>query len=338
MSDQNQLQQQKNQVQNVLTEPNAMEMALQRMDELVKSGMVNVAPNYSYQNAMRLGWLMIIDNGYHEKATKPSIMFALLKMAMEGLNPAKRQCSFILYGNKLTLQREYQGSITMAKRAGLLSVVANAIFKGDQFKFEIDHETGLKKIMQHETSFESYGGEVIGAYAIAKLKDGRSLVEVMTMTQIRKAWEQGPMKGNSPAHKNFPDQMAMKTAISRCLKPIINSSDDAALFDSEDDETANGDTPSIADTKLIISENANKGDSIGFDDADGQEHAIGQESAPNEANSTQRANQSDPAETVEAVPVNSEPQEQEKTTVNPQAGNLFDGAREVVKETKKRAF
>jgi recombination protein RecT len=45
---------------------------------------------------------------------------------------------------------------------------------------------------------------------------------------------QGATKGGSPAHKNFPDQMAIKTVISRACKTFISSSDDSALFDDDD--------------------------------------------------------------------------------------------------------
>ena len=49
----------------------------------------------------------------------------------------------------------------------------------------------------------------------------------MNMEQIRNAWNQGTMKGNSPAHKNFPDQMAIKTVINRVCKKYVNAADDS---------------------------------------------------------------------------------------------------------------
>lgn len=55
----------------------------------------------------------------------------------------------------------------------------------------------------------------------------------MTIQQIKQAWMQGAMKGQSGAHKNFTDQMAKKTVISRALKLYISSSDDEYLLDNE---------------------------------------------------------------------------------------------------------
>ncbi|MCG3082651.1 recombinase RecT, partial [Pseudomonas aeruginosa] len=41
---------------------------------------------------------------------------ALLDMVTQGLNPAKNQCYFIPYGNKMQLQRSYHGIVMKLKR------------------------------------------------------------------------------------------------------------------------------------------------------------------------------------------------------------------------------
>lgn len=221
-------------------ERNIMESTLARVMEMQNDNVMKLPPDYSAQNALRSAWLILQDakdmnkNPVLTSCTKESISYALLNMVLQGLNPMKRQCSFIAYGNKLTLQREYQGSIAIAKRVGLKSVVANAIFEGDEFAYEVDGVTGRKSVTKHSQTIESLGNTVKGAYAIVTMDDGTVNVEVMNIKQIQQAWAQGPTKGQSPAHKNFPDQMACKTVINRALKTIINSSDDADLF--EDDE------------------------------------------------------------------------------------------------------
>lgn len=251
---------------------NIVDSTLQRVQAMQDAGELRIPKDYSAANALKSAWLILQDvkdmnkRPVLESCTKESIAYALLNMVVQGLNPMKRQCSFIAYGNKLTLQREYQGSIAIAKRAGLKSIVANPIFKGDVFKWEINKDNGTKSILAHEQSFENYGGEVTGAYAIVEMEDGGRNIEIMSMNQIRQAWNQGATKGQSPAHKNFPDQMACKTVINRAVKTIINSSDDAALF--EEDEQA--ETPFTANVKQEISDKANKNE-IGFDDAPVQE-------------------------------------------------------------------
>lgn len=254
-------------------EPNVVESTLMRISEMQSTGGLRIPKDFSAENALRSAWLILQDvkdlnkRPVLEVCDKSSIANALLNMVVQGLNPMKRQCSFIAYGSKLTLQREYQGSIALAKRYGLKSVIANPIYKGDEFQFEVDPETGRKKIKAHVPSLDSFGGEIRGAYAIIEMEDGTKNVEIMTMEQIRKAWEQGATKGQSLAHKNFPDQMSCKTVINRAVKTIINSSDDAALF--EDDEPT--ETVHTAAVKHEIKTNANGaggGREIGFEETD----------------------------------------------------------------------
>lgn len=240
------------------------DLTLLKVTEMQQNNELKLPKDYSAGNALKSAWLILNDKSDLLQCDKNSIAFALLNMVTQGLNPAKRQCSFIKYGNKLVMQREYQGSIALAKRYGLKSVIANPIFKGDEFSFEVDTTTGLKKITKHVPSFDSWGGEVIGAYAIVEMDDGVKNVEVMNMKQIQAAWSMGATKGQSPAHKNFPDQMACKTVIGRALKTIINSSDDAALF--EDDPITQTETPVTATVKEEIASNANGAETIGFEE------------------------------------------------------------------------
>lgn len=235
---------------------------LARVQELEQVGGIKLPSDYSAANALRSAYLILLetkdkfDKPVLENCTTVSIVNALQNMVVQALNPAKHQCSFIAYGNKLLMQREYQGNIALAKRLGKVKDVrANAIFEGDIFSYEIDTVTLKKKITEHKQTLQSISSNTIkGAYAIVEFENGESQIEIMAMPQIQKSWEMGTMKGNSPAHKSFPDQMAMKTVINRALKTIINSSDDAHLFEDENNEVL--DKPK-ADIKNQIAIEAN---------------------------------------------------------------------------------
>ena len=228
----------------VTQEKNIAETVMGRIKIFEESGTIHLPKGYSAPNALRVAWLVLQDTKdvntrpVLEVCTKESIANALLKMIIQGLNPVKHQCSFIAYGPILTCQREYQGAIAIAKReAGLISITANAVFKGDDFAYEIDPVTLVKRVTKHTQTLETMeSGEVIGAYAVKTYEGGRVEAEVMSMGQIRNAWKMGQTKGESPAHKNFPDQMAMKTVINRALKTDLNSSDDSAILPEEVDE------------------------------------------------------------------------------------------------------
>lgn len=123
--------------------------------------------------------------------------------------------------------------------------VANVIYEGDDFQYEIDPKTAKVSIIKHSQKLENIDNSKIkGAYALVTLADGTTQVTIMSMQQIRAAWGQGATKGNSPAHKNFAEEMAKKTVIGRACKAIINSSDDAWLYDGKEDD-ADSDKASI---------------------------------------------------------------------------------------------
>jgi recombination protein RecT len=153
-------------------------------------------------------------------------------MCIQGLSPAKKQCYFIPYSNQLQLSKSYLGNIAATKRLkGVKNVYANVIYENDEFAYELDLETGLKKITKHNQNFENIDLEKIkGAYAVVVMEDGPNYVEVMNIKQIRNSWNQGSMKGQSGAHKNFTDEMAKKTVINRACKNFVCTSDDSDLL------------------------------------------------------------------------------------------------------------
>lgn len=232
---------------------NISEQVLSRIEQFQKDGSMILPKNYSVENHMKSAWLALqeVEDKDHHKAlqicTKESIANSLLDMVLQGLSVSKKQGYFIVYGNKLIFQRSYFGTIALAKRAGgmVSEPVANVIYEGDDFLYEIDPKTAKVAIVKHSQKLENIDNSKIkGAYALVTLADGTTQVTIMSMQQIRAAWGQGATKGNSPAHKNFAEEMAKKTVIGRACKAIINSSDDAWLYDGKEDD-ADSDKASI---------------------------------------------------------------------------------------------
>ena len=232
---------------------NISEQVLSRIEQFQKDGSMILPKNYSVENHMKSAWLALqeVEDKEHHKAlqicTKESIANSLLDMVLQGLSVSKKQGYFIVYGNKLIFQRSYFGTIALAKRAGgmVSEPVANVIYDGDDFQYEIDPKTAKVAIIKHSQKLENIDNSKIkGAYALVTLADGTTQVTIMSIQQIRAAWGQGATKGNSPAHKNFAEEMAKKTVIGRACKAIINSSDDAWLYDGKEDD-ADSDKASI---------------------------------------------------------------------------------------------
>ncbi len=239
-------------------EKNLVDGVLIRIQQFQQTNELILPQNYSAENALKSAYLILKETLDRDKkpvlesCTKESISLALLDMVAQGLSPVKKQCYFIAYGSKLSMQRSYMGSVAVAKRVGLKSIVANVIYKNDDFAFEVDTETGLMKLTKHIQSLENIDLKNIrGAYAVTIADDGTKELTVMNFEQIKNAWNQGAPKGNSPAHQNFTDEMCKKTVISRAVKSIINSSDDSHLFNEEEKTPAEIDLSQNANRKMI---------------------------------------------------------------------------------------
>ncbi|MBE8712562.1 RecT family recombinase [Sphingobacterium hungaricum] len=252
-------------------EKNITTSVLSKIQAFQESGELRIPKDYSPENALKSAWLVLQETVDSNKqpvlstCTKESIANALLKMVVWGLSPLKKQGDFIAYGTKLEFTPEYTGNLVLAKRyGGLVNHNQKAIFKGDEFEFETDLDFPYRtRILKHKQTLQNIGGEVIGAYFAYELSDGTKDVEIMNISQIKMAWGQGGSKGNSGAHKNFSDQMAIKTVINRGCKLLIRASDDSALYEKEDDDAFDEVSHQV---KTEINQKANK-KTISFEDA-----------------------------------------------------------------------
>lgn len=229
----------------VALQRNVCDEVIARVNKLEQDKMLVLPKDYAVENHLKAAWLILqetVDRNNKpvlEVCTKPSIANCLLDMTLQGLSASKKQCYFVAYGNKLTLMRSYFGTVAIAKRAGNIKTepIANVVYEGDEFIYEIDPDTSLTHIVKHTQKMENINMQQIkGAYAIVKLANGQTQVTVMSIQQIKAAWAQGRGGGNTKAHTNFTDEMCKKTVIGRACKMVINSSDDAWLYDGKRDE------------------------------------------------------------------------------------------------------
>lgn len=237
-----------------------------QLQEKTKYGL-SFPADYNPTNALMGAYLIMKEttdkNGkcILESCSQASIANSLMDMATLGLNASKKQGYFIAYGGKCQFQKSYFGNITLARRNGLKTINAEIIYDGDTFKYHI--ENGMKVIDVHEQDFMNIDNDkILGAYAVAVMDDGRKVVEVMNINQLKKAWNQrmgGLKEDASSTHMKFKDQMAKKTVINRLCKLIGNTSTDGNISEISDrlDEVA--DVDMIAeDVAYDIENNANQ--------------------------------------------------------------------------------
>ena len=205
---------------------------MKQVEELQQTGGLVLPKDYNVGNALKSAWIYLqtIETRTKQKAidvcTKLSICNCLLEMVIRGQHP-KKHCYFIPCGNSLEYWERYTGKILRAKRdTKIQDVVAQIVYEGDKFIYTVD-ENGYYQLVSHETSIENINPDKIkAAYAVVIFKDGSKHLEIMTIDQIRKSWQQGAARGTSGAHQNFTDQMCKKTVIARACKIELDSATD----------------------------------------------------------------------------------------------------------------
>lgn len=188
--------------------------------------------DYNVNNAVISSYLIIKQDPKLANCTQDSVASALLDMATMGLNASKKQVYFIPYNNELKASPSYFGKIMAIKRIkGVVDVRADVIYKETSYElYNDEYGNDEIKITKPCPLDKRNTDDIVGAWARIILDESvwgtKSYVCIMTLDQIKKSWGQGATKGNSPAHKNFADEMCKKSVINRCCKNFVNSAKD----------------------------------------------------------------------------------------------------------------
>ena len=253
---------------------------------VLKEEGLQLPQHYNPSNALKSAFFAMTNSASGnllEKCTPDSIANSLLDMVTQGLSPAKTQCYFIPYGNKLKLNRSYFGTQAVLKRLNnVKDVWATVIYEGDEFTLGI--VKGREVLLEHTTKFENRDNEIKGVYAIIEKEDGEQALTVMTRKEVETAW--GQSKTWQAVHKKFPQEMAKRTVINRAAKPFINTSDDSDLLTQAINNTTEAeyenerkDVSPIDEVQTEIDDNANQ-TIIDFKEEPAQEKKVMKEADP----------------------------------------------------------
>ncbi|MGN1133340.1 MAG: recombinase RecT [Oscillospiraceae bacterium] len=224
---------------------NVIDTVEKRVKEYTAKNEIDLPDNYSYPNAMKSAWLEIQEvknkegKPAFEVCTQASVANALLNMIVQGLNPAKKQCYFIVYGNQLVLQRSYFGTMHVAKAVcpQISDIYADVVYEDDIFEYE--KVRGRTIISKHVQKLQNINPDkIIAAYCTIVYKDNTEQSTIMTYEECKQSWRKsrmspvdsnGDLKAGS-VHKNYTAEMMKKTVVNKACKYIINSSDDSSIM------------------------------------------------------------------------------------------------------------
>lgn len=180
-------------------------------------------PQVPPERFMRTALTAIRQSPQLVKCDRASLFGSIVTAAQLGLplETALGIAYLVPYKNKVTLIVGYRGLVELARRSGqLLSVEADVIYDTDEVTWQLGDDSRLTI----DRDWDTPPGNVVGAYAVAKLKDGGVQRVVMTKAEIEKIRKASP-SGNSPAWKDSYNEMAKKCALRRLCKLLPLSVD-----------------------------------------------------------------------------------------------------------------
>jgi phage RecT family recombinase len=162
------------------------------------------------------------------QCSQVSIFKAVYNVALTGLslNPITKQSAMVpKYINgewQAVLFPMYQGLVKLLTDTGsVISCTTNLVYDGDEFEVEL----GMEQKVTHKPKFKSKN--ITFAYAIGKLADGSTIMEVMdredldyirSLSETYKAYEAGKLKPEHVIWINFEGEMYRKTVLKRLCK------------------------------------------------------------------------------------------------------------------------
>lgn len=149
-------------------------------------------------------------------ADRRSLLGACVKCAADGLVPDGREAALVLMGGKVSYMPMIAGILKRARNSGeIAALVVQVVHERDTFAWR---PCDPEKPIEHETpGLLEDRGPPVGAYAIARLKDGSVMAEVMNKAEIEKVRNVSRAKGSGP-WTMWWDQMARKTVMRRLSK------------------------------------------------------------------------------------------------------------------------
>lgn len=143
-----------------------------------------------------------------------SLLAAVMQSAQLGLEPnILGQAYIIPYGSEAQFIIGYRGMIDLARRSGQIeSIYAHPVYSNDEFEYEY----GLNPKLRHKPAMGDRG-EFIGAYGVAKFKDGGYHFEFMPKSEIDKRRGRSKAKNSGPWVTDY-EEMACKTVIRHMFK------------------------------------------------------------------------------------------------------------------------
>lgn len=205
---------------------------------LKDAGELDMLPtNVTFEAFRNAAVVAITDNPAILQCSRESIFKSIRRLAAAGLVPDGREAAIVPFKGQAQAMPMVVGLLKVARNSGEISSIWAEVVMGDE-EFKISMIDGVRKF-EHAYDPLNRSGEVKGAYAVAKLKDGTIEIEAMGREQIekrRKASANQREPNPTGIWRDWYDEMAKKTVIRALVKRLPMSSEDIRRVMIEDEE------------------------------------------------------------------------------------------------------
>lgn len=171
------------------------------------------------------------------QADKTSLWAACTKAAAAALMPDGKEAALVTFksqqGTTVSFMPMIAGILKLVRNSGeLASITSQIVYEGDDFDYYVDSEG---EHLTHRPLMFGDRGKRLGAYALAKTKDGAVYIEVMTAAQISDIRNVSRSKNNGPWSGPFEEEMWKKSVLRRLSKRLPMSTDVEEVFKRDDE-------------------------------------------------------------------------------------------------------
>lgn len=152
-----------------------------------------------------------------------SLMTACTKAATDGLILDGREAALVTFKGQVQYMPMVAGLMKKARNSGdISSITAEIVYRNDPFSYN----PSTDEAPDHRPDWFGDRGEPVGVYAVCRLKDGSTVVEVMSRQQVMNIAAQSRNAGqyDPKGGKNYGEWWR-KTVIRRISKYLPSSSD-----------------------------------------------------------------------------------------------------------------
>lgn len=161
------------------------------------------------------------------KCTPASIVKSCMNAAQDGLNIDGREAALVIFGDSAQYMPMYRGLLKLAYNTGkLASIEVYLVYEKEVNEGKFRYIAGTEPKIVHEPIFMGDRGNIVAAYAVAKLTNGGIVQELMTIDELEAVRSKSRGK-NGPwsDEKVGKPEMYKKTVLKRTCKRLPFSTD-----------------------------------------------------------------------------------------------------------------